>query len=262
MTKRNIEAELKGLKLNVRISPNTIEKDVMDINLYNHTRFLAYIKFSNSDGFTASDVQFFGNRYEASVFSQSRMSKANTPLDDFDFCLQAIEGKKNIGEVVQITDVTVVQDPYIETPKKTTENDIKLGKFKNWTLYRTVDKSSYYFKYKKEYITATSIQTVIEKFAISAENTGADDIPVIKKALGIDMEFEYDLSKEEREENTIKEIKKIVDSNDAYEDKLGKIAIAAMRELNESQREFIIEKIKDYADDPEKTINEELNVAI
>lgn len=265
--KRNVKSELTGLKLNVRISRNVKSKKILDLYLYNHSKEIHYMKLSIDGGYSADIFEMYSRRYELSVYSESRIKEDSTPLtDDFNVCIQGYDEKLNhtFGEFYMIENVTFVDSTVVPNESIDTRADAKeIGRVDKWVLYRAQDKSEYFFKSDKKVISGTSIQTAVEKFVISNDNTNGLDIDQVKRALGIDdVKFAYDLSLSERQESVRKElIKAAQDTKEEYENYLAKVAITAMRELSNSQREIVYKEIEKYAKDPEKQV-EGLEVSI
>lgn len=270
--KRNVKKELNGLKLNVRISQNPTAKNVLDVNLYNHSKQIHYMKIAD-DGYTTDIFEMYKNQYEISLYSQSRLNavsagKVTKLTDDFDVCIQGYDSTKNatFGEWFQVNDITYVDDAVI-SGDATVDNksDAKeIGTVNKWVFCRTKDKTEYFFKKGRKFITGNTIQTAVEKYVLSTANSTAMTIETVKDAIGItDVKFANDLSVTERQDSVRKDLEKLAkDTDDDYEDYLARIAITAMRELSDAQRKVVNAKIESYAKDPEKEIEKELEVSV
>lgn len=269
---RDVKKELNGLKLNIRISQNPAAKNVLDVNLYNHSKHIHYMKIAD-EGYTTDIFEMYKQQYEISLYSQSRLNAISAGAvskltDDFDVCIQGYNPVHNatFGEWFQINDITYVDDAVI-SGEGTVDNksDAKeIGVVNKWAFCRTKDKTEYFFKKGSKFITGKSIQTAVEKYVLSSANTTSMDINAVKEALGIgEVKFANDLTITERQSAVRTDLEKLAkDTTEDYEDYLARIAITAMRELSATQRKAVYDKIESYAKDPEKEIEEELEVAV
>ena len=256
---RNVKRELNGLKLNVRISPNSTAKNVLDVNLYNHSKHIHYTKISN-EGMNTDIFEMYNQQYELSLYSQSRINAQHqrTKLtDDFDICIQGFDPKRNatFGEFFQLKDITYVDDAVISggdgVDNRTDAETI--GVIGKWTFCKTKDETEYFFRKGKKFITGTCMQTAVEKYALSTANTDALTIQKVKEVLNIaDVKFYNDLSRleaqeaeEQRQEKVRKEIAKLANATTKeHEDYVFDVALVAMSELSLDQRNELLQLLE------------------
>lgn len=255
---RDAASEVKKLKLNVKISANQSDPTVLDVRLYNIMKEITYVKMA--EGLSVDIFTMYRKEYEMAVYSRSR-SQDEDALDDFKVTLQAYDSETNttLGPVVMLQDITVVDEGLIfgdtaVPPKADTSKDIQIGSMGPWRLFKAENREYYYFiNDKKKRISGKSLQTTVEKYALSVENLGMQSIFEIQEAFGLTSEvFTNDMTMVTRSEEVRTALKKMAAEDKLpFVDYIGNLVVTALREVSPHQKELILKELENQRD-PEK----------
>lgn len=266
---RNIVTELKPFKLNARITKHPSIANHIEISIFNHAVLQSTADMEDDIASCEYIVELYKLQYSMLVQSRSRLNSKNNALkDDYTITFRAWNPNtpEPTGEAIDIHDITYIDDAVIQGPGTLSnkENPRKIGQVDSWVFSRTRDKTEYFFKSGKKIIAGTTIQTAVEKFALSLSNSQGYDIDKIKEKLGISyIPFACDYTLTEQKDDLRKELAKLAASKvEDYEDYLARIAITAIRGLSTAQREMVYKKTEQYANDPSSEVEDDLEVAV